>query len=442
MLFRVLLATFAVYCAAQDTSTFIGCVHDISADTNLYPTSSQLSGITTVHDGGSTTVQIAEDFNVTYYDTYKHLLNNRSGQEFILYQCGTAKPESAEYENMTFFEIPLQNVMTASTVPLHFVELLGVEQSFWTVDMTYVTSPCFQRRVEECETTQHIASSDAGWSSAVNDDRTDAVIIDYGTPSGKDISFSATSDPGILNRAEWIKYLSVFYNVEAEANKHFDAEVEQVNAYKAEAEANAPDTKPIVAFIQYSAPYYSEDYPEWNSDASWSFSIPEYKNEYVEFAGGRTVDLEAASYFTSAADFKEASKGIAIVIDETYPAWPLNFLTYNISHFMELFEFTEEDVASGDWPFLSGLVFRNDKTVNDGDQGSYGTAYGTAWFESGISQPAKVLRDMLYVTNKASFPQYSDTLYFRNIALEEPCVLYTKDDCPKACEELAAEYLS
>ena len=42
----------------------------------------------------------------------------------------------------------------------------------------------------------------------------------------KDIVLQASSDPGALKRAEWIKFISVFFNEEDKANLYFERESE------------------------------------------------------------------------------------------------------------------------------------------------------------------------------------------------------------------------
>ena len=43
---------------------------------------------------------------------------------------------------------------------------------------------------------------------------------------GKGIVFDASADPGMLKRAEWIKFMSVFFNAEDRANRYFQRESE------------------------------------------------------------------------------------------------------------------------------------------------------------------------------------------------------------------------
>lgn len=60
------------------------------------------------------------------------------------------------------------------------------------------------------------AANRTTWAAAVSS--VDLVLTDeFGTAASrtaKDVAFAATTDPGILNRAEWVKFLSLFFNAE------------------------------------------------------------------------------------------------------------------------------------------------------------------------------------------------------------------------------------
>jgi hypothetical protein len=58
-----------------------------------------------------------------------------------------------------------------------------------------------------------------------------------------DVKFDAATDPGILARAEWLKFLSLFFNAEATANAKFDEEVAEIDAVTALAGSTVVRTK-------------------------------------------------------------------------------------------------------------------------------------------------------------------------------------------------------
>lgn len=65
----------------------------------------------------------------------------------------------------------------------------------------------------------------------------------------QDVAFDATVDPGLLNRAEWIKFLALFFNAESEANALYrsdEAGVQSVTSASAALSTAATGPKPLV----------------------------------------------------------------------------------------------------------------------------------------------------------------------------------------------------
>lgn len=63
---------------------------------------------------------------------------------------------------------------------------------------------------------------------------------------------SAFADPGALNRAEWVKFVAVFFNKEVEANALFntiEADYQRLNASARDAAAKAGRSRATVAWL-------------------------------------------------------------------------------------------------------------------------------------------------------------------------------------------------
>jgi len=65
----------------------------------------------------------------------------------------------------------------------------------------------------------------------------------------KDIVFQASSDPGALKRAEWIKFISVFFNEEDKANLYFERESEAGGSLRASTRTTLCPDKPIARVV-------------------------------------------------------------------------------------------------------------------------------------------------------------------------------------------------
>ncbi|KAJ6421181.1 hypothetical protein OIU84_028538 [Salix udensis] len=182
-----------------------------------------------------------------------------------------------------------------------------------------------------------------------------------------------------LQRAEWIKFLGVFANLETRANKVYDAIKENYLCLTKVAASKNGSFKPIVAWMQYY------------DSGIWSFTKETCKLKYVEDAGGENIDnsISKITYNTSNPDDSEELHAILctvdVVIDETYTLDPAG---YN----------QVQNLTTLDW--------------NDG----------------AVSQPQLVLADLIEVL----FPNgnYSTT-YFRNIAKGEGIVSIGANMCER-----------
>lgn len=79
---------------------------------------------------------------------------------------------------------------------------------------------------------------------------------------------SAYADPGVLNRAEWVKFVAVFFNKEVEANKLFSTIVTDYQKTNASARAAAGATPTKAAWIS-----------KYGDGLTLSYAV--YKQEYM-----------------------------------------------------------------------------------------------------------------------------------------------------------------
>jgi hypothetical protein len=340
--------------------------------------------------------------------------------------------------------VPVTSVASGDTTVLNYLELLGVESTLRVLDMRFVTSPCLMR-LAECGAITHVSTasvdyevSDA-WLAATSG--VELVLTDSwgtgATGSGRDVDVDASFDPGILNRGEWIKFVSLFFNAEARANAYFSGVMANVSAVGASGAASASASgaaRPIVAFAAYDS---------WSS--AWQLSNATYKAQYVAGAGGALAAMPApggaVSYtnwtspattanFADTAALHAALRGVAVLIDETliYPASPE---TYTYASFLAAFNFTAADAASGVYPFLTnGAVYREDRIINDGIYGFF----GTDWFANAVAQPQAALADFYAAlfppaSAPASSASAAPTTWLRNLARDAPFVVRESAQC-------------
>ena len=219
-----------------------GCVLNYDASVDYFPSERRaLVGATAGVAYAEAT--LAQDFTISYHKNYKVLSNLRNGKVYLLRQCGTPAvyndlPASITLDSngvpsVPTFTVPVQSWSTGGTIPITFVEEIDLLPSAAALDPTYMTSPCGQKLIG-CGAIRTEASPFNGTGSAVH------FTDDWNTGATRtaiDVAFDASSDPGMLHRAEWLKFVSAFFNKEPEANRVFDGIQQRYQATQSAATA-------------------------------------------------------------------------------------------------------------------------------------------------------------------------------------------------------------
>jgi len=422
------------------------CVVDFRSTINYFPAEAQLrSGADSPTDAH---VEFAEDFSVTYYNHYKHAINLKTSEDFVLYQCGTPMPDASLFNATTkFFEVPVRRVATSLTVVVGFLDKLQLLDKLAVTDMTYVHSPCLKKRQQQCGSTRHLSPSTPDWapnpewleltSTSNCTHGVDLVLTDLWSSGASgtaiDVKFDASTDPGILGRAEWLKFLSLFFNAEATANAKFDEEVAEMDAVTALA-AGTGDGRmagwapPVVAWITRSSFATPVTYTLYDND---------YRVEYIRRAGAqertapRNDAINQGNTLSNLTAFKALLQNVDVLVDEESYA---DGRLATTATFMANYGFTAEDTSSGRYPFLTHeMVLRVDKGMSDDAYGAY--YLGIDWFEGSLVNPNRVVEDLAFYVHPELFPELNQTVFMRNVAKGEVPVVSSAADCALACED-------
>ena len=376
---------------------------------------------------------------------------------YVLHQCGAGDAPAAaslpaDAANAPVFTVPVQSWSTGSTTSLAFMELLGLLNKAAVIDPSYASSSCLLKlSAPECGVVDGVADTwpsgeHSAYSYAVRNSSS-TLHLEGSSFSSRDVDFAATSDPGVLARAEWIKYIAAFFNLEPHANRVFaeiKAEFETVKARTADAVAGGV-AAPKVLWVTAATT------GQWGRPAS--ISTASYKMDFVNAAGGVTpsaADLalhctangdtqwasgtshvsavdKALGYVNSwsctDAGLKAALAGIDVVIDENFDSDN----TYTHDMFMTKLNFSSAETAAV-YPFLNNNVLRTDRLKVQSNVAGYAT-FGTAWFEDAIPRADIVVDDLASYLHPTQAPSGYVPRFFRNIAAGETVTLATAAEC-------------
>ncbi|KAK8263669.1 hypothetical protein V6Z12_D12G057500 [Gossypium hirsutum] len=293
--------------------------------------------------------------------------------------------------------------LTFQSIPPPVFQLLGVVGSMKGMTSNTVASECVLKMVEGGEISlinasepQQLAPFAAHFVS--NLDQFQACNF---------ANFAATGEDSPLQRAEWIKFLGAFANLEKRANQVYKAVKDNYLCLIKVPEAKEKAFKPIVAWMEYQ-------------NGIWSFTKELYKLKYVEDAGGENVDasINKITYNISNPDDIEDLHAILctvdVVIDETY-SW--DAIGYNTTTFLQNINIEDHSCFG----FLTNQsIWRYDKRIHN--------LTTLDWFDGAVSQPQLVLADLIEIL----FPtgNYS-TAHFRNLAKGEGVVSIEPNMCQR-----------
>jgi hypothetical protein len=438
-----IIATFGTHAFAQSPRPVVDdCFIPVqttatTATYSLFPENYYLIGDNQQNLDDRITITSARGFSVEYFDTYKVVTDSIANLTYVLVQCGAAPPPQDKIPaGATVFQIPLTSISATETVPYAYLEVLGLQDRVSSVS-SFVTSSCGQAMVECGKVAPDLYSLDSTnatqMNAAFDENAIDAALSSYPIPGTATLVFSGASDPGILNRAEWLKFLGLFFNRERAASDTFNTIKAEYDRVKASAAAKTSQEgtldKPLVAWVQAFS---------YNPDESFILSFAPYKAELTQDAGGRMLDYETIkaipgvtvnSYTQDDLEFKykgegagfdskeealaallEATKDVDVAIDETYSFAPRD---YDLKAFLEGYGI---DVITEESPkFLQDNgknVFRFDGRLSSTD--------GMDWYETAVVRADRALKDLVQAlgtddstgSNESAEEEF---VWFRNI---------------------------
>lgn len=343
-------------------------------------------------------IEYAAGLSIEYHNSYKVVTvktpwpGANESMEYALVQCGAPKPEGFLEEQI--IEVPAKTIVTMSTTYLPALDELGLLDRLVGVDdTTYVNNPTVLKMAEEGK----LAS--IGYGSGVNVEKVlelaPSLVMTYGSgapeydahpvllQAGQKVVVNAEwMDTTPLGRAEWLKFIALFFNKEAEAQTLFGQirqDYQQLTALTA-----SVSQKPTV----FTGSAYQGT---WYMPGGQSFAAAFLRDAGADYLWSE--DTSTGSLPLSFEAVFEKAK------DADY--W------LNVGFVGSLDDLKGMDARYADFAaFQKGNVWNNDARTN----GSGGNDY----YESAVIHPERVLADLIFIFHPDLLPNHQ-LMYYRQV---------------------------
>jgi len=236
----ILLSVFASFANAE--SNMMLCATGVEDGKDLFPVKAA--------------VELSEHWSIEYRLTSKVLNNTDAGKSYLLYQCGTPIPEDADQFDEVV-QIPITSHGLEYTTFIPFIELLGKRTEIAAMggQASWVYSPCLKQRISNDDVTMISSLSNSTLVELSEVDYASMpLFVGVGTSTlFSDFEISEWKETNTLAIFEWIKFFSVFFNLEDTANTIFDEAKNRVDCARENAAILATDSKPVVLWGSYSS---------------------------------------------------------------------------------------------------------------------------------------------------------------------------------------------
>lgn len=392
LLLTVCVATTAAQDAPPDTvvSNFTtGCVTDYDPTVDYFPDKASITD--------------AENFAVTYFNHYKVVtvtdaFDAAEPFTYVLVQCGTPVPDSADFPTGTqFIEVPAGDFIAMSTTQLpHLIELDLLDHLVGLSSFQYVNSAEVRALIDSGKLIEIGEGAEVNVELVLEAEPD--IVMTFGYDPASD-AHPVLMEAGIftalnaewreatpLGRAEWIKYTALFYNAEARAEAIYMGIVTAYDEARQLAASVPEAERPVVLWNTFSS--YTE---------AWSIpGADTYVGRLIADAGGIVALAEEAPGDTARVGFEVVYAGA-----QDADLWVTNALGI-----MTLDALLAEDSRYADFAAVqNGVVWNNNLDVNENG--------GNNYWQLGVTNPHLILQDLVAIFHPDLLPDHQLHFYRR-----------------------------
>ena len=382
-----------------DTTTAAGAAPASSPATNLHDGCVDSFDPSFDYFPQKLSVTYATGFDVEYHGNYKIVTvtnpwqGAQEGFRYLLVQCGTPAPQGIEG---AVIEVPVANIIAMSTTYLPTIESLGLIDRLIGIDSyMWTTNAAVRARIEDG------AIAEIGGGATVNVELTldldPALVMTYGTGFRDYDTHPVLLEAGIrvalngdfieqdpLGRAEWMKFIALFFNREADAANEFDAIAAEYQRV-AELTATLSDRPSVLLGSVYNGTWYVA-------------GANSYMAKLLADAGAAYLWADEGDVGALPLDFELV---YAVAAEAEFWLNPDN------SFWFSLEDVLDSDPRYADFaPLVKGQLYNNNARVNDNG--------GNAYYEEGAAHPETVLKDLVKILHPHLLPDH-ELRFFRQI---------------------------
>ncbi len=385
-----LIATFAPVTAqdAPPTQNLTdACVENFDPDTDYFPDKIEIVNAT--------------GFEVEYFNHYKVVTVTRpwpgadedAAVTYVLVQCGTPAPDDIEADAV--INVPVNTFVSMSTTYLPYMDLFGVLDGLVGVDMASLASnEAVLDKAAAGELVDIAPNFNVDIETAIDLDPELIFTYGFGFETDSYLQLTSAGLPVALNgefaeitplaRAEWGKYLSLFFNAEAIAEADYSAILDEY-AELSEMAAQVEDSPTVflnspfdgVWYMPGGVSYMATFLQDANVDYLWSDD---------DSTGVLFLDFEAVFDIAADADFWINANQFWTTVDDALA----------------------EDSRYGEFEALqTGDVWINNLTTNELGANDF--------FESGAAYPNLILADLVAIFHPELLPDH-EFVYYQQLA--------------------------
>lgn len=331
----------------------------------------------------------ATGFSVEYHRHYKTVTVREPWQDadrsftYTLLQCGTPVPDGVDPDRV--ITVPVRSIVALSTTHLPPLDRLGViDRLVGTGSADHISTPSVRDRLasgDAIEVTRNLSTNleaiiglapDLVMTHSIGDPSSD--VYPKLTEAGLNVVLNAEYvERSPLGRAEWLKFMALFFNREAEANELF-ATIEQEYLAVAESAKSVAVRPTVLLGFSYQGTWY----------VSGGRS---YGAQLLTDAGANYLWSDSTASVTIPLDFETVYE-VAAAADvwlNMNPAWPTRAAAIADDPRYGQFQAWQRD-----------RMYNNTATTNE--------TGGNDYWETGLLEPQVILADLVQIFHPELFP--------------------------------------